>query len=567
TSWVLVFGNQVVHNAGDVALFGLLLFQFLTLIQLTLAILFAPLLAAGAVAQEKDRGTLSLLLLTRLHDSELVVGQLAASLLTMANLLAAGAPVFLCAARFGGFSFEQVARAYAVTACAALAAGSLGTLFAFWREKTFQTLALSLMTLLAWIGFWEAAAVGAFGTEFFGTPAATCAAWASPFRALEAAVSGGLELALPSGFLVHPADCFCVGALLATVLLLATTTWRVRAWNTSGARRDETALAERESLFAPPGAPSPAEGAAAPAAPVVRKPYRSAWDQPILWREVATWAYGKKILFVRVAYLLLAAVAAAALWRSGVLTETLTPIEAVWLTVPIMLVSLLLINALAVNSFCTERDGRTLDLLLVTDLSPGEIVYGKLAGILWNAKEMVLVPLLLTILVWRLREQGYPVLTDEEFWYTMIGLVVMDLFAAVLGIHVGMHYANSRAAMAVSLGTVIFLFIGVASCMRMIVAFGGSFQMQFLPFAAMIFGGGVGMFVALGLRNPSPAIAYTSCLLPVATFYAIISFLLDKPHFVFIVTTLTYSFAIASMLIPAVSEFDVATGRTTGPED
>jgi hypothetical protein len=118
----------------------------------------------------------------------------------------------------------------------------------------------------------------------------------------------------------------------------------------------------------------------------------------------------------------------------------------------------------------------------------------------------------------------------------------------------------------VSIGTVLFLFIGVATCMRIMVAFSGSFQVQLWPFLACIGGGGTGLFVALGARNPSAAIGLASFGAPLATFYAVTSFLLGSSLAVFLVTTLTYGFGTAAMLIPAIYEFDVATGRTTPGE-
>ena len=48
--------------------------------------------------------------------------------------------------------------------------------------------------------------------------------------------------------------------------------------------------------------------------------------------------------------------------------------------VTLLVVGLILLNALAVTSLTNERDSRALDLLLVTDLSPKEIVFGKLGG-------------------------------------------------------------------------------------------------------------------------------------------------------------------------------------------
>ena len=56
-------------------------------------------------------------------------------------------------------------------------------------------------------------------------------------------------------------------------------------------------------------------------------------------------------------------------------------------------ISLVLVNALAVNSVTGERDGLALDLLLVTDLSPQEFVFGKLLGVLYVGKEMILLPM------------------------------------------------------------------------------------------------------------------------------------------------------------------------------
>ena len=151
----------------------------------------------------------------------------------------------------------------------------------------------------------------------------------------------------------------------------------------------------------------------------------------------------------------------------------------------------------------------------------------------------------------------------ENLLYLLGGLVVLYVFVAMLGLHAGMTYANSRTAIGVSLGTVFFLFVGVAMCMRMMIAFSGSFHSQFQPFLAFMVGGGVGLYAALGARNPSTAIGVASFLCPIATFYAITSFLLNYTLGVFLVTVAAYGFATAAMLVPAICEFDVATGRTT----
>ncbi len=232
-----------------------------------------------------------------------------------------------------------------------------------------------------------------------------------------------------------------------------------------------------------------------------------------------------------------------------------------WASVALMLLSLVLVNAQAVTSLTSERDAKALDLLLVTDLTPKEIVYGKLGGVFYNTKEMVLLPMLLGVGLWLTG-----LVSLENLLYLLGGLAVLYAFAAVVGLHAGMTYANSGVAVATSLGTVFFLFVGVAVCMRIMMAFSGSFQAQFLPFFTFIVFGGVGLYAVLGVRNPSGAIGVASLLCPLATFYAITSYLLDSMMAAFLVTVAAYAFTTAAMLVPAICEFDVATGRTSADE-
>ncbi len=87
TAGQATFGWQQVRSLGDVAHFGALIFQLFSLLQLTLVLFFAMLFAAGNVAQEKDRQTLILLLMTDLRRREMVLGKLLASLLLPLVLL------------------------------------------------------------------------------------------------------------------------------------------------------------------------------------------------------------------------------------------------------------------------------------------------------------------------------------------------------------------------------------------------------------------------------------------------------------------------------------------------
>jgi hypothetical protein len=256
--------------------------------------------------------------------------------------------------------------------------------------------------------------------------------------------------------------------------------------------------------------------------------------------------------------MLLFAAACVGLYVESSSGAELTRLGASSVMIPLYVLSLVLVNAMAVTSLTTERDGRAIDLLLVTDITPKEFVFGKLGGVFYNAKEMILLPVLPTGYLWYAR-----VLSGENVAYVLGGLGVMNVFVAMLGLHTGMAYTSSRQAIGTSLGTVFFLFLGIATCMRIMVAFSGSFQVQFMPFLAMNLGGSIGLYVALGLRNPSTAIGVAALLCPFATFYAITSYLLGFTLAVFIVTVLMYGFTTAAMMIPAIYEFDLATGRAT----
>jgi hypothetical protein len=135
-----------------------------------------------------------------------------------------------------------------------------------------------------------------------------------------------------------------------------------------------------------------------------------------------------------------------------------------------------------------------------------------------------------------------------------------------VGLHAGLIHENSRSAIATSLGTVFFLFVGVATCMRIMAAFSGSFNAQYGPFLAFMVGGGMGLYMTLGAKIPSRAICLSSFACPVATFYSITNFLRGDQGdmlIVLLITAAAYGFTTAAILVPAIYEFDETTGRTT----
>ena len=90
-----------------------------------------------------------------------------------------------------------------------------------------------------------------------------------------------------------------------------------------------------------------------------------------------------------------------------------------------------------------------------------------------------------------------------------------------------------------------------------------SFAQQFASFVVFILAGSIALYASLSHRNPSAALMLAAGMLPFLTFYAITEFLLQGSLGVCFAIAAAYGFTTLAMLVPAVSEFDVALGRTT----
>ena len=549
TGYLVLDGSRSLATTGDSARFAGWMFTLLAPLQLLILASLAAVGSASSVAQEKDRRTLILLLMTRLSGLEVVVGKLAATLLSPLSMLFCAFPLFLTFPLLGGVSPHQVVLVFAVTAATILLAGSIGTVVGLWREKTFQAIALTVLMLLMYVG------IGEILASALGDPAESLVLAISPGRALLAAASplASLSERTAAGVLMF----VLVTCLLAAVVLMVGVA-RVRRWNPSREVRFKSV--DRDAVSGSPSSTGPTSWK-------VRAP-RRVWDNPILWREIRTWAYGRKVVLIRVAFAVLFALVAAVLYQqiqTGIAFEPGARIGRALpsATLPMAalgVISLVLVNALAVNSVTGERDGLALDLLLVTDLNPQEFVFGKLLGVLYVGKEMILMPIALIVF---LAFQG--VMTVENMCYAILGSAFLYVFVTMLGIHSGLSYAASRTATLVSLGTVFFLCVGIAICMTIMVSFRGAFQIQMAPFLVMILGGGAALYASLGWRNPSSAMFAASFVVPLITFYAITQFLLQTDHlYVFLSLAVGYAFMTAAMMIPALSEFDVSLERDRG---
>ena len=226
---------------SDLAQFAGLVFQILAPLQLALAVFFSAMLAVSAVAQEKDRRTFVLLLLTNLSDRELVLGKLLASLLHVLVMFAAGLPVFMLLALLGGISSANRPHG-----------GShrgqhpglrhLGSTLALWRERPFRP-ALFVLILVLWLAVARCSAAWPWERRPAGLTAHVWATAVSPCR--RSLPPRGPPRSRSPGCegLGSPIDLYLLVAAALAVLLNGLAVLRVRTWNAAG--REEAVRKER----------------------------------------------------------------------------------------------------------------------------------------------------------------------------------------------------------------------------------------------------------------------------------------------------------------------------------
>jgi ABC-type Na+ efflux pump permease subunit len=569
TAWQAAIGWSRPATLGDVARFGLLLFQVSAYFQLTFLLFFSALSAAVAITQEKDRRTFLTLLVTDLRNHEIVLGKLAGSLLQIVLLLLGTTAIFAMSLYLGGVSAVQVGQALLILAATSVAAGSLGCLVALWRDQTFQALALTVLLLVLYFCLVRALGLVPLVASWCGATVAETMwsdiqLWLDPYQCLQSVLQP------PANYALHlpPPVGFTLSMLAGSALINGWAIRRLRVWNPSGepiVRREQAdePLLEKDRALAH-------------AAPQRTRPV---WANPILWREIRTRAYGRRLFLVKAAY---AAVIALICYYAftSLVADRREPFAAAYGLLPVAILSLLLVAAQAVTAITSERDKGALDLLLVTDLTPREFIFGKLWGIAYNAKEYLLPPLVIAALYAGLGllatpPRGYEHLAGARNGQSLacvIGtLVILSAFAIVLGLHIGLRTEKSRLAVTYTLATIFFLSAGTLVCIWLIVI-SGRFDVQWTSFILFVAAGVAGLWWVLNGERPSLALNIASWVCPLAMLYGVMNVVIGKPgaeessdpFMPALVIAAAFLFTITAMLVPLLSEFDVALGRTSG---
>ncbi len=202
--------------------------------QMVLIVLVAPAIAAGAITDEKERGTLQYLLTADLSSTEIILGKVLGRLIVIASVFLAGLPFLFVVSSFMGLSLAFLLGVLVHTAALSFAATSASILSSVWAKRSrdaivhlYLVLALILVALV--LAFQIAPLVGAgepspaTTLERLAETMVTLMHYLDPTSLLEPEIAGASGSAVMGRALVSSGGWVALG-----LACLAVAAWRLR---------------------------------------------------------------------------------------------------------------------------------------------------------------------------------------------------------------------------------------------------------------------------------------------------------------------------------------------------
>ncbi len=366
-----IFGNSTqTVSLQQLAAFGESLYRVIALTELTLVLLVAPAVTAGAVCLDKARGTLDHMLTTDLSNAEIVLGKLGVRLVPVLSLVACVLPIVALAGLLGGIDPLALAGSFLVSIGCAVLGCSLAMTLSVWGRKTHEVLMLAYLIILIWILFPLLMLLVSLSLQrpLLWSSNRSLWGWIPDSNPYELILAPYTE---PGRVSVTTYLAFLGGCLIISGLLSGLATLRIRQVAMMEAGRPDTRPRPRRRwlprILRPrwlPPLPGP-----------------SLDGNPVLWRE---WHRMRPSRMLRVAWVIYAALGLflTVLVLKQSLYPTGDPVSIAGMTALQVTIGLLLLSVAAATSLAEERVRGSLDVLLTTPIptahDPGREVVGQL---------------------------------------------------------------------------------------------------------------------------------------------------------------------------------------------
>jgi ABC-type transport system involved in multi-copper enzyme maturation permease subunit len=310
--------------------------------QFLLASLMVPTFAAGSITGEKERKTYEMLLASPLTPAAIVLGKLLASLCHLGALIVASLPIVMLCLPLGGVSLYEVLAAYGALALSVATFGMISVAASAYFQRTSAALVVSYLLILplAIVGVLVWLWLAEQGMLRLMLMAIVLPALALPLS--------GLLFRRTCRLLLYPPD---VGSEGKEVVDLE-----------EEARQAVGLVIQRDQfpdrLFAPPK----------------RDDLIGDGENPVYDKEVRSEIFSQGTLMLRV--VIQVSMLMALPLMAGCLF--IQPQLSGWYVAYVLLFNMLVGPVFSAGSVTSERERETLELLLTTNLSPWQILWGKL---------------------------------------------------------------------------------------------------------------------------------------------------------------------------------------------
>ncbi|MBI3465215.1 MAG: ABC transporter permease subunit [Planctomycetes bacterium] len=432
------------------ASFARFFFQILAWVQVSAILLVGPALAAGTIAQERERRTLDYLLSSDLGSGEIVLGKFAARVLQTAYLLLAGLPVLALTRLMGGIDAEEVLLVFLISLSSMLTVAAIGIAISVRSRKAREAVSSVYLILFAWLG-WP---LLLYVTRMSGLlPISVFGRWFDVMNWLLSApnplVALWLVLYPPPAVAGVGGPWWAVAMLMLMQSLISAGCLAGAVWGIRRVHRRFAGAADKQRDWR----------------------FRWRWtrpigDRPMLWKELyAERISAKSNLAARVAAgLIVSGIVGATVWNywnlwliGGNYEPFVTYVAMIGMIVACA--GLLLIGSRAAGLITSEKERDCWVSLLSTTLTAREIVDAKVLGNLYAARGVYA----LLVFLWVMA-----VLVHPPFLVAAVPLAVTiggtSLFATSLGLLISLRAKSTLRSMGATMGLMIFIGGGYMAC-------------------------------------------------------------------------------------------------------
>lgn len=470
-------------------------FETVAYVQLGLMCFLAPVFTAAAITQERDAQTFNILLTTPMSNAQIVLGSLCSRLYFVVMLLLSGVPIFCITMLYGGVTLPVIFRSFAIAGATAIVTGSIAITYAVMRVGTKRT----IMTFYFLIGIYllSVYTIGRLSAlQVTDAPANASGermswlAWCHPFLALDVALNrvppADLSAVAHYGWpvkylLAYPDVSYVIIMLLLSAALVTFGMLFVRRGAKEGETTFFTRLRDRfRALFRTPSRRAP----------------RTVWKNPIAWREAATQTSMAGSGVVRYIYFALGVIGAVVLLGASLTGAFgLKPDDTqTWLVGLVMVefgVVLLIVTNMAASAVTRDRESQSMDILLCTPLTPKDLIWGKLRGLVSFSIPLIAVPVVTCALfagAELFSHNSPPIILPESIIYMTVLMIVYTAMACVLGLQQSIRSTKTVSATLKSVSILVLVCFASVGCLYGVLSTAetvGAMLAPFTPFTSI----------------------------------------------------------------------------------